>query len=132
MNSSEKNGKEINSIYGGVYGRLCWDRSAPTITTRLDTPAAGRFTHPVYDRTLTPREAARIQSFPDDYIFYGKRTSACRQIGNAVPPKISYFLARFAQTILSADSSGYCREALVSCGLPQKQEVQENESNIHL
>ncbi len=110
----------INSIYGGAYGRLCWDRSAPTITTRFDTPAAGRFTHPVYDRTLTPREAARIQSFPDDYIFFGKRTSVCRQIGNAVPPKISYFLARFAQTVLSADSSGYCREVLVSCGLPQK------------
>jgi DNA (cytosine-5)-methyltransferase 1 len=95
----------INSIYGGAYGRLCWDRPAPTITTRFDTPAAGRFTHPDENRTLTPREAARIQSFPDDYVFYGKRTSVCRQIGNAVPPKISYFLARFARTVLSADSS---------------------------
>lgn len=105
--------EQINSIYGGAYGRLCWDRPAPTITTRFDTPAAGRFTHPDENRTLTPREAARIQSFPDDYIFYGKRTSVCRQIGNAVPPKIAYFLARLARTILSADSSGYCRNLLV-------------------
>ena len=97
----------INSIYGGAYGRLCWDKPAPTVTTRFDTPAAGRFTHPDENRTLTPREAARIQSFPDNYVFYGKRTSVCRQIGNAVPPKISYFLARLARTILSADSSGY-------------------------
>lgn len=115
--------EQINSIYGGAYGRLCWYGTAPTITTRFDTPAAGRFTHPDENRTLTPREAARIQSFPDDYIFYGKRTSVCRQIGNAVPPKIAYFLARVARTILSADSSGYCRKSTVSCGLPQKLEV---------
>lgn len=93
-------GEPINSIYGGAYGRLCWDRPAPTITTRFDTPAAGRFTHPDYDRTLTLREAARIQSFPDDYIFSGTRTSVCKQIGNAVPPKIAYFLARLLQKIL--------------------------------
>ena len=92
--------EQINSIYGGAYGRLCWDKPAPTITTRFDTPAAGRFTHPVYDRTLTPREAARIQSFPDSYIFCGTRTKVCRQIGNAVPPKIAYFLARLVQKLL--------------------------------
>lgn len=93
-------GEPINSIYGGAYGRLRWDRPAPTITTRFDTPAAGRFTHPDYDRTLTPREAARIQSFPDDYIFSGTRSAVCKQIGNAVPPKIAYFLARLVQKIL--------------------------------
>lgn len=92
--------ESINSIYGGAYGRLYWDRPAPTITTRFDTPAAGRFTHPVCDRTLTPREAARIQSFPDSYRFYGTRTSVCKQIGNAVPPKIAYFLARFIENAL--------------------------------
>lgn len=122
----------INSIYGGAYGRLCWDRPAPTITTRFDTPAAGRFTHPDENRTLTPREAARIQSFPDSYVFYGKRTSVCRQIGNAVPPKISYFLARLARTILSADSSGYFQRGAVSCGLPKELEVSQNERAIFL
>lgn len=92
--------EEINSIHSGAYGRLSWDDVAPTITTRFDTPAGGRFIHPVENRTLTPREAARIQSFPDDFEFYGSRTIICRQIGNAVPPKISYFLARMLDNIL--------------------------------
>lgn len=93
----------INSVHSGAYGRLCWDDVAPTITTRFDTPAGGRFIHPTEDRTLTPREAARIQSFPDDFIFYGSRTVICRQIGNAVPPKISYFLSRFIDNILKEE-----------------------------
>ena len=95
--------EKINSIHSGSYGRLKWEEAAPTITTRFDTPAGGRFIHPVEDRTLTPREAARIQSFPDDYVFYGSRTKICRQIGNAVPPKISYFLARLLDNIFSEE-----------------------------
>lgn len=91
----------IKSVHSGSYGRLCWDEAAPTITTRFDTPAGGRFTHPVENRTLSPREAARIQSFPDDFIFYGAKREIGRQIGNAVPPKISYFLARFIEKILA-------------------------------
>ncbi|WP_312649298.1 DNA cytosine methyltransferase [Aminipila sp.] len=90
----------INSVHSGAYGRLCWDEAAPTITTRFDTPAGGRFTHPVENRTLSPREAARIQSFPDDFVFYGAKREISRQIGNAVPPKISYFLARLIEKIL--------------------------------
>lgn len=95
--------ENIKSIHSGAYGRLCWDDQAPTITTRFDTPAGGRFIHPKYNRTLSPREAARIQSFPDDFIFQGPRSIICRQIGNAVPPKISYFLARFLDNILKED-----------------------------
>ena len=90
----------IHSVHSGAYGRLCWDEPAPTITTRFDTPAGGRFIHPDEDRTLSPREAARIQSFPDDFVFYGNKTSICRMIGNAVPPKISYFLACLIRNIL--------------------------------
>lgn len=92
--------EKINSIHSGSYGRLCWDEAAPTITTRFDTPAGGRFIHPAENRTLSPREAARIQSFPDDFVFYGAKREISRQIGNAVPPKISYFLARFIEKIL--------------------------------
>lgn len=92
--------EKINSVHSGSYGRLCWDEQAPTITTRFDTPAGGRFIHPTEDRTLSPREAARIQSFPDSFVFYGNKTSICKQIGNAVPPKVSYFLARFVENIL--------------------------------
>lgn len=97
--------EKINSVHSGAYGRLCWDEPASTITTRFDTPAGGRFIHPVEDRTLTPREAARIQSFPDDFVFYGDRRSISRQIGNAVPPKISFFLARFTKNILAGRSN---------------------------
>lgn len=92
--------EKINSVHSGSYGRLCWNEQAPTITTRFDTPSGGRFIHPNEDRTLTPREAARIQSFPDDFVFYGNKTSVCKQIGNAVPPKVSYFLARLIKNIL--------------------------------
>ncbi len=94
--------EKINSVHSGSYGRLEWDEPAPTITTRFDTPSGGRFIHPTEDRTLTPREAARIQSFPDGYVFKGNKSSICRQIGNAVPPKISYFLAYVVQIILSS------------------------------
>ncbi len=95
--------EKINSVHSGSYGRLCWEDQAPTITTRFDTPAGGRFIHPVENRTLSPREAARIQSFPDDFVFYGNKTSICKQIGNAVPPKISYFLARFVSNIIDKE-----------------------------
>lgn len=93
----------INSVHSGSYGRLCWDEQAPTITTRFDTPAGGRFIHPTENRTLSPREAARIQSFPDDFVFYGNKTSICKQIGNAVPPKVSYFLARLINKIIESE-----------------------------
>ena len=92
--------EDIKSVHSGSYGRLEKTSFAPTITTRFDTPSGGKFTHPVYDRTLTPREAARIQSFPDDYIFYGNKSSICRQIGNSVPPKCAYFLAEVVKEIL--------------------------------
>jgi len=85
--------EDIKSVHSGSYGRLSKDDLAPTITTRFDTPSGGRFTHPFENRTLTPREGARIQSFPDDFEFTGTKTSIYKQIGNAVPPKLAFFLA---------------------------------------
>ncbi len=95
--------EQINSVHSGSYGRLCWNEQAPTITTRFDTPAGGRFIHPVEDRTLTPREAARIQSFPDNFVFVGNKTTICKTIGNAVPPKISFFLAKLVRKIIETE-----------------------------
>lgn len=95
--------EKINSVHSGAYGRLCWNEQAPTITTRFDTPAGGRFIHPDENRTLSPREAARIQSFPDDFVFYGNKTTICKTIGNAVPPKISYFLAKLVRKIIEME-----------------------------
>jgi DNA (cytosine-5)-methyltransferase 1 len=76
--------------YSGAYGRLSWDMIAPTITRWVFHPGSGRWGHPVDIRTLTIREAARIQSFPDNFEFIGSYTDQSGQIGNAVPPKLAY------------------------------------------
>ena len=75
--------------FSTTWARLIWDTQSPTIDTRFDTPSNGRNSHPYLHRAITPREAARIQSFPDDYVFYGKKCSVCKQIGNAVPPLLA-------------------------------------------
>ncbi len=96
----EGNGREslplhlqTNSVHSGSYGRMDRNKPAYTITTRFDTPPVGRVTHPYLNRTITPREAARIQSFDDDFIFYGNKSSIGKQIGNAVPPLLAYAIA---------------------------------------
>ena len=68
-----------------VYGRMTWDKPSPTITSRCTVPACGRFTHPDQDRAMTPREAARLQTFGDEYSFEGTLASIAWQIGNAMP-----------------------------------------------
>ncbi len=82
------------SIYSGTWSRMIKDEPSVTITTRFDTPSSGRFTHPVLHRAITVREAARIQSFPDDFIFYGTKTSQMKQVGNAVPPLLAQEVAK--------------------------------------
>ena len=74
--------------YGGhtdVYGRMCWSRPATGLTTRCISLSNGRFGHPEQDRALSVREAARLQTFPMDFVFEGNLASMARQIGNAVP-----------------------------------------------
>ncbi|WP_026858885.1 DNA cytosine methyltransferase [Jeotgalicoccus psychrophilus] len=88
-----KDHESIKSVHSGSYGRLEWNKSSPTITTRFDTPSAGRVIHPELNRSLTPREAARIQSFDDDFVFYGNKSSIGKQIGNAVPPLLAEAIA---------------------------------------
>lgn len=77
---------QTKSIHSGAYGRMLKNEPSYTLTTRINTPSVGRITHPVDDRTITPREAARIQSFPDSYHFIGDITTVGMQIGNSVPP----------------------------------------------
>lgn len=76
-----------------TWSRLVWDSYSPTIDTRFDTPSNGRNSHPILNRAITPREAARLQSFPDDYVFYGNKCNICKQIGNAVPPLLAKAIA---------------------------------------
>lgn len=77
-----------------VYGRLDWFSQARTITGGFDSFTRGEFAHPFFHRSITPREAARLQGFPDDFVFYGNRASVRRQIGNAVPPPMAYAIAK--------------------------------------
>jgi DNA (cytosine-5)-methyltransferase 1 len=85
-----------HSTYDGhldVYGRLDWFSQARTITGGFDSFTRGEFAHPFRHRSITPREAARIQGFPDWFVFEGNRASLRRQIGNAVPPPLAYGVA---------------------------------------
>ena len=93
--------EDIKSIHSGSYGRLNPHGIAPTITTRFDTPSGGKFIHPYQNRTISPREAARLQSFPDSFEFVGNQSSICKQIGNAVPPKLAYYLAIMIKEVLN-------------------------------
>jgi DNA (cytosine-5)-methyltransferase 1 len=77
-----------HSGHKDVYGRISWSKPSNTITSGCTNVSRGRFIHPTQDRGLTPREAAALQSFPDNFIFYGRDIPA--QIGNAVPPLLAY------------------------------------------
>jgi DNA (cytosine-5)-methyltransferase 1 len=70
---------------GDVMGRLVWDRPSVTIRTEFFKPEKGRYLHPTEHRAITHFEAARIQGFPDSYLWVGSKTDIARQIGNAVP-----------------------------------------------
>ncbi|MGL5936783.1 MAG: DNA cytosine methyltransferase [Cetobacterium sp.] len=86
--------EKTKSIYSGTWSRMKKNEPSVTITTRFDTPSSGRFTHPYLHRAITVREAARIQSFPDDFIFYKSKTSQMKQVGNAVPPLLAEEIAK--------------------------------------
>lgn len=83
--------------YKSAYGRLHWDRPAQTITTGFGSMGQGRYLHPSKLRTITPHEAARIQTFPDWFTFGAepKRTQMATMIGNAVPPLLMVRLGSY-------------------------------------
>lgn len=91
---------QTGSTHAGAYGRLDPKKPAFTLTTRFDTPPGGYVTHPTENRAITVREGARIQSFPDDFIFQGKKISQYRQVGNAVPVLLARELAKTIKNML--------------------------------
>ena len=103
-------GKEVlpkehltKSIYSGTWTRMRKDEVSVTITTRFDTPSSGKFTHPFLNRAITVREAARIQSFPDDFRFIGTKGSQMKQVGNAVPPLLAAAIAEVIMYDIKGD-----------------------------
>lgn len=78
-----------------LFGRLWWDRPSVTIRTEFFKPEKGRYLHPDQHRPITHREAARLMSFPDDFVFTGSKTEIARQIGNAVPPVFAQQIASY-------------------------------------
>lgn len=104
-----KNADTRSGGWPDVYGRLEWNGQCPTITGGFDSFTRGRYGHPIEHRPITPREAARIQGFPDDYVFVGNRSDVRSQIGNVVPPPLA-----------EAVGLSIARALLVSDGLIQQ------------
>lgn len=94
------------SGFTDVIGRMRWDTPSPTIRTEFFTPSKGRYLHPQWDdecrvnRPITHLEAARLQTFPGDFVWCGSKLSIARQIGNAVPPRLAAAIARAIRTRL--------------------------------
>ena len=82
------------SGYGNTYAKLWWDRPSTTITRNFSCPSSSRCIHPRDSRAMSIREGARLQSFPDDYQFYGSDSMKRLEIGNAVPPLLSVAIAK--------------------------------------
>ncbi|MFH1310736.1 MAG: DNA cytosine methyltransferase [Candidatus Omnitrophota bacterium] len=84
------------NVHKDVYGRMAWNKPAPTLTTRCICLSNGRFGHPSQNRAISVREAARLQGFPDEYIFYGNGLdSKAKQVGNAVPVQVAEAFGKY-------------------------------------
>ncbi len=95
-----KRSSYVGTGFGDHYGRMRWDKPAPTLTTRFNSISNGRFAHPEEDRAISIREGATLQTFPKNYVFHcdGIEVPA-RIIGNAVPPE---FARRLGKAIVRA------------------------------
>jgi len=108
------------TTYNSAYGRMYADKPAPTITGGFLTPGRGRFIHPTSRRVLTPREAARVQGFPDWFDFTSNpaeppaRAEVARWIGNAVPSLLGYV----------ATLAAIGEQARVGDGVPRDSDVE--------
>ena len=88
-----------------LYGRIDYNKPSYTITTYFNRPGNGTYVHPVHNRVLSVREAARFQTFKDDYYFYGNKTQILKQIGNAVPTILAYQIAEKIKKVTGCTKS---------------------------
>jgi DNA (cytosine-5)-methyltransferase 1 len=105
----------IRKTSGGtdLFGRLWWNKPSVTIRTEFFKPEKGRYLHPVQNRPITHREAARLQSFPDNFKFLGSKTEIAKQIGNAVPPLLAARIADCVYTLILSKGASECRMSSV-------------------
>ncbi len=96
----------VTSGYSSCYSRLARDEPSTTITVKFTSPASSKCIHPTDDRAITPREAARLQSFDDSFLFAGSKTDIASQIGNAVPPLFGVAFAPIIDRLLDAQGIG--------------------------
>lgn len=87
------------------YSRMTWDGIPRSIITRFRDPKSGEYTHPAQDRSISIREAARIQSFPDRFVFEGGYSDQYDQVGNAVPPILAEAIGREVIACLTGEAT---------------------------
>lgn len=88
-----------------LYGRLDYLKPSYTITTYFNRPGNGTYVHPIHNRVISVREAARLQSFPDNYYFTGNKSDILKQVGNAVPPLLAFSIAKQIKKHISINTS---------------------------
>jgi len=114
------------------YGRLNPEMPSYTVNTYFNRPGNGTFIHPKQNRLISMREAARLQSFPDQHRFKGSLSSRYKQIGNAVPPLLARSLGKKIRRGLGIDL--FCGAGGLSEGLEQAGHkiVLASDSNAHM
>lgn len=114
--------------HADVYGRSAWNRPANTITCGCTNISKGRFVHPTQDRALTPREAAALQSFDENFVF--ERRNLNEQIGNAVPPLLAFAIAIALRRRIRARAPMRSRRSRALQGTPRTSVVLGGRSNV--
>ncbi|MCC7247659.1 MAG: DNA cytosine methyltransferase [Lysobacter sp.] len=87
------------------FSRMTWEGVPRSIITRFRDPKSGEYTHPEQNRTISIREAARIQSFPDRFVFEGTHSEQYDQVGNAVPPRLAAAIGREVRNVLDGTAT---------------------------
>jgi DNA (cytosine-5)-methyltransferase 1 len=97
--------KALRKDHTRRYSRMTWEGVPRSIITRFRDPKSGEYSHPAQIRTISIREAARIQSFPDRFIFCGSNTEQYNQVGNAVPPILAEAIGRELAACLRGETT---------------------------